>query len=137
MISYTQSALLSEQAVQALYDDNNWTSYTRDMAKLMDAIRNSLAVISAWDGDTLVGLVRAVGDGQTILYIQDILVLKKYKRRGIGSNLMSMLLKAYSHIRQKVLLTDEARETRGFYEANGFESCDKGQLVAFVRFDRT
>ncbi|MDF9841573.1 MULTISPECIES: hypothetical protein [unclassified Paenibacillus] len=29
--------------------------------------------------------------------------------------------------------TDDAPDVRGFYEKNGFVSCDKGTLVAFAR----
>jgi len=134
-IEYREGNLLSEQAVRELYEDGNWTVYTKDMPKLMEALENSLKVFTAWDGDKLVGLVRAVGDGQTILYLQDIIVLKAYKRQGIGAALLKKVLSSYPHVRQKVLLTDDGPETRGFYEANGFGSCDKGKLVAFARFD--
>jgi GNAT superfamily N-acetyltransferase len=98
----------------------------------MQAIKSSLDVFTAWDGE---GLIRVVGDGQTIVYIQDILVLQGYKRQGIGTALLRQALETYPHVRQKVLLTDDSPETRGFYEANGFKSCDKGQVVAFARFD--
>lgn len=134
-IEYQETTVLPEQAVRELYEDSNWTAYTRDMPRLMRAIGNSLMVISAWEGKTLVGLVRAVGDGETILYIQDIIVLRAYRRRGIGAALLKMLLDAYPHVRQKVLLTDDKPETRAFYQANGFVACDKGTVVAFARFD--
>lgn len=134
-ITFNDTAALPELAVFNLYCDADWSAYTRDLPKLMAALGNSLAVLTAWDGETLVGLIRAVGDGETILYIQDILVLKSYKRRGIGSALLNRLLAAYPHVRQKVLLTDEDPETRGFYEANGFQACHQCKLVAFVHFD--
>ncbi len=133
MIVYKQTTGFSQTAVRDLYEDANWSAYTKDMPKLMRAISHSLAVITAWDGETLVGLVRAVGDSETILYIQDIIVLAAYKRRGIGTTLLNSLLEIYPHVRQRVLLTDSTPETRGFYEANGFQSCDKGTLVAFAQ----
>lgn len=40
---------------------------------------NSLKLWTAWDGKKLVGQARVVGDGLTIIYIQDILVLKNYQ----------------------------------------------------------
>ena len=121
--------------VRELYDDAGWVVYTNNMLKLMDAIKNSLKVVTAWDKDKLVGLVRVVGDGETIIYIQDILVLNTYKRLGIGTRLLSAIFEEYKDVRQKVLLTHDSDETRGFYESIGFKSCDKGDLVAFVRFD--
>lgn len=134
-IRYQSGLDLCEQSVRELYSDADWSIYIQDLSKLMRAIENSLHVFTAWDGQRLVGLIRMVGDGQTIMYIQDILVLKAYKRKGIGSALLKLALEANAHVRQKVLLTDESPETRKFYEANGFQSCDKGQTVAFARFD--
>lgn len=107
--------------------------YTSDMPRLLRAIRNSLFVATAWDKDRLIGLARAVGDGITIIYIQDILVLKSYRRMGIGTNLINMVCREYKDVRQKVLLTDDIPQNRKFYEFLGFTSCDKGELVAFIK----
>lgn len=132
-LRYSWEKNLQPPDVQALYDDAGWSVYSKDMDKLMRAITNSLAVMTAWDGNRLVGLVRVVGDGETILYIQDILVLVAYKRKGIGRALLKEVFTKFP-VRQKVLLTDDTPETRGFYEALGFISCDKGETVAFVKF---
>ncbi len=133
-IILTRGKDLNEGQVLSLYDDAGWTSYTKDISKLINAIKESLFVVTAWEGENLIGLIRAVGDGLTIIYIQDILVKKDYKRKGIGTKLFKELLDEYKDVRQKVLLTDDSEETRGFYEDNGFVSCDKGQLVAFGKF---
>lgn len=79
------------------------------------------------------GLVRVVGDGLTIIYIQDILVLKSHQNQGIATHLMTRVLDKFKAVRQKVLLTDEAPDVRHFYEKNGFQSCDSGELVAFAK----
>lgn len=97
--------------------------------------RTVIGVISAWNGEELVGLIRIVGDGLTIIYIQDILVLNAYQNQGIATQLMELILKKYINVRQKVLLTEEAPDVRCFYEKNGFESCDKGSLVAFAKLN--
>lgn len=75
-ITFEETTQLEVQGVKALYDDVKWTSYTSDMPRLMEAMKSSLKVIAAWDNEKLVGLVRVVGDGKTIIYIQDILVLR-------------------------------------------------------------
>lgn len=133
-ITYKNIKEFNVEDIKTLYEDAGWTNYTNDLPKLMKAIEASLDVVSAWDEDKLVGLIRLIGDGHTIIYVQDILVLKTYKRKGIGSKLFNYALDKYSHVRQKVLLTEDSQETRGFYEANGFISCDKGQVVAFAKF---
>ena len=62
-----------------LYNDAEWFTYTNNSIRLKNAVENSLKVLTAWDTDELIGLIRVVGDGQTIIYIQDILILKKYQ----------------------------------------------------------
>ncbi|UXR70142.1 MULTISPECIES: GNAT family N-acetyltransferase [unclassified Staphylococcus] len=121
--------------LEALYNDVGWSAYTNDLKVLKQAVLRSLDVITAWDDDKLVGLIRVVGDGQTILYIQDILVLNAYQNKGVATKLLQEMLSKYSNVRQKVLLTEEAPDVRHFYEKNGFDSCDKGSIVAFAKLD--
>lgn len=132
-INYKHNKDIPPSDLAALYTDANWTAYTKDMNKLIDGIKGSLAVITAWQNNELVGLVRVIGDGQTIVYIQDIIVKSNAKRKGIGSKLVKLVLSKFEHVRQIVLLTDDNPESRGFYEALEFESCDKGTLVAFAK----
>lgn len=120
--------------IERLYHDAGWSAYTDDLSTLKESLSQSLDVVTAWDGDELIGLIRTVGDGLTIIYIQDILVLKAYQRKGIGGLLMGEVLEKYKNVRQKVLLTEEAENVRHFYEKYGFQSCDKGKLVAFAKF---
>ncbi len=135
-IIYRAGCEINPDQVLALYDDCGWALYTNDPDRLMSALRGSLHVISAWQDDRLVGLVRAVGDGETILYIQDLLVLNSHRRRGIGSALLEKLCSLYPHVRQKVLMTDAKLEIRQFYAACGFEAgSDKG-LALFVKLDK-
>jgi ribosomal protein S18 acetylase RimI-like enzyme len=131
-IKISHSKYIPTPQLEALYNDAGWTSYTRNIASLQKAIENSKEVFTAWKEDVLIGLIRTLGDGETILYIQDILVLNDYKRKGIGKQLTSEVLKLNENCRQFVLLTEDRTETRSFYEALGFESCDKGIVVAFA-----
>jgi len=62
-------------------------------------------------------------------------VLNAYQNQGIATQLMQQILKKYKTIRQKLLLTEEAPNIRHFYENNGFQSCDKGALVAFAKLN--
>ncbi|NCP45300.1 MAG: GNAT family N-acetyltransferase [Flavobacteriales bacterium CG18_big_fil_WC_8_21_14_2_50_32_9] len=134
-LNFSDNKDLKQEDLLKLYKDAKWLAYTNNPDLLQQAISNSLYVLTAWENGRLVGLIRLVGDGLTIVYIQDILVLKSHKRRKIGTTLLQKALEKYKNIRQKVLLTDDNEETRGFYEALGFTSCDKGQLVAFVKLE--
>jgi|688.fasta_scaffold191118_3 ribosomal protein S18 acetylase RimI-like enzyme len=131
-IKISHSKNISTPQLEALYNDAGWSSYTRNLVSLQKSIQNSQDVVTAWDKEKLLGLIRTIGDTETILYIQDILVLSAYKRQGIGRRLIEEVLALNQNCRQVVLLTEDNEESRGFYEALGFESCDKGSAVAFA-----
>ncbi|MCI0131410.1 MULTISPECIES: GNAT family N-acetyltransferase [unclassified Vagococcus] len=133
MIEYRNGSNIKREQLELLYDSVGWIAYTKDLKGLEQALINSLYVVSAWHGEQLVGLIRVIGDGYTILYIQDILIHPDYQRQKIGTTLMSDVLATYKHVRQKVLLTVDKPDVRGFYESFGLESCDKGSTVAFYK----
>lgn len=134
-INFINSKELDNEQLERLYNNVEWYAYTQDLEGLQQAMKQSLEVISAWNDDELVGLIRVVGDGLTIIYIQDILVLNCFQNRGIATQLMQQVLEKYKNVRQKVLLTEEAPDVRRFYEKNGFQSCDKGDLIAFAKMN--
>ena len=116
-----------------LYTSVGWSSYTQNPRQLQKAVANSLFAIGAYDQHQLVGLIRVVGDGLTIIYIQDLLVNPAYQRQGIGTKLINSVLKKYNSVRQKVLLTENTGKTRRFYESCDFKPCDKYDLIAFYK----
>ncbi|KAA0956363.1 GNAT family N-acetyltransferase [Planococcus kocurii] len=132
-IVFKETKQIDQKNLLVLYEDVEWYAYTKDINQLEQAISNSLYVLSAWDEECLIGLIRIIGDGLTIIYIQDILVLNSYQNHGIATKLMDRILDKFKAVRQKVLLTEEAPNVRHFYEKNGFDSCNKGTLVAFVK----
>ena len=134
-IIFKDDKTINQQNLQELYEDVEWYAYTKDLNQLRQALENSLFVLTAWEGKQLIGLIRVVGDGLTILYIQDILVLNSHQNQGIATALMNRVLEKYKDVRQKVLLTEEAPDVRHFYEKNGFASCDQGTLVAFAKLN--
>lgn len=123
------------EKIMGLYEDAEWYAYTKDKIRLKNAFENSLKVLTAWDNHKLVGLIRVVGDNHTIIYIQDILVLKEYQGQGVGSKLLSLILEKYKSIRQIVLMTDNTIETISFYRKNGLVDTAEYNGVAFVKYN--
>ena len=134
-ITFSNEKHIDKEQLEKLYNDAEWYAYTNDLDLLQQAINQSLYVLTAWEDAKLVALIRVVGDGLTIIYIQDILVLKEYQNKGIATQMLQDVLNKYDDVRQKVLLTEEAPDVRHFYEKNSFESCDKGELVAFAKLN--
>ncbi len=63
-IKYKKTKVFTVEELQGLFLSVEWESGNYP-EKLVRAMQNSSHVISAWDGDKLVGLVRALGDGRT------------------------------------------------------------------------
>lgn len=119
--------------LMSLYNDVGWSAYTNDSTRLKKAIENSLKVLTAWDGNKLVGLIRVVGDNQTIIYIQDLLMRQEYQSRGIGSHLLKRILAEYQAIRQVILMTEQTEETIRFYEKCGMVKISDHNCIAFMK----
>jgi len=115
-----------------LYIKVGWTAYTKDPVRLKAALQNSSLVLTSVQDGQLVGLVRCVSDGQTICFIQDILVDPGHQRMGIGKALLGAILEHFAHVRQVVLMTDNEEGQRRFYEGAGFREI-AGELRGFVR----
>ena len=117
----------------SLYESVGWINYTARPGMLEAACRASLCALGAFDGERLVGLVRAVGDGASVLYVQDLLVRPEYQRRGVGGALLRELLARWPNVYQAVLLTDDAPQTSAFYAACGFQPAEGMGCRAFLR----
>ena len=116
-----------------LYQSVGWTNYLERIDILEEAYANSLCVLGAYDSDRLVGIIRAVGDGQTIVFVQDIIVLPEYQRKGIGTKLLKAVVEKYKDVYQIELLTDNTEKTKTFYRSVGFAASDDIGCVAFIR----
>lgn len=117
----------------ALYEAVGWSAYTQDKASLTRAVAQSLAVVTAWEGEErLVGLARAVGDGESVLFIQDVLVHPAYQGHGIGSALVRELCAMYPAVRQKLLLADNAPRLADFYRNLGLTPAKEKGMEAWM-----
>lgn len=104
-----------------LYTAVGWTNYTDRPEMLKNALHHSLLVLGAFDDDgRLVGLLRAVGDGSSVVFIQDVLVYPEYQRQGIGTALFRALMERFPDVYQMELFTDDTPETAAFYRSLGF-----------------
>lgn len=122
----------------ALYESVGWSAYTGDPGLLQAAVAGASCTVTARRSGRLVGLARALSDGATICYLQDVLVHPAEQRRGIGRALVRAVLDRYRMVRQKVLLTDDEPGQRAFYESLGYAEIrdyGAGTLRCFVRFD--
>ena len=119
--------------IKSLYDAVGWKAYTDNMTRLMKGYKNSLKVLAAFRDDELIGIIRAVGDGLTIVFIQDILVMPNEQRKGVGKSLLRAMIDLYPEVRQIELVTDIDPKTIGFYKSLGFKELSELGCCGFMR----
>ncbi|GEL14553.1 GNAT family N-acetyltransferase [Pediococcus cellicola] len=133
MITYSKQVPNQTQLVN-LYASVGWLAYTKDANSLVQAVSHSV-FISAWQENTLIGLIRGVTDQHSILFVQDLLVLPEVQRHGIGKRLMEELVKAYP-TGQLVLITDDEPATKAFYQKIGLLDTRQNHICAFFKDTR-
>ncbi len=123
----------NEAEILHLYTSVGWTAYTDQPDALQKGFANSMLTLAAYDGERLVGIIRTIGDGHTIVFVQDILVFPEYQRKGIGTALLQAILDRYSHVRQIELATDNTEKTIAFYKSMGFREMSEFGCCGFMR----
>ena len=121
------------QEILDLYASVGWTAYTSHPEVLLKGFEISMLTLAAYEGDQLLGIIRAVGDGHTIVFVQDILVFPEHQRKGIGSALLQAILDRYSHVRQIELATDNTPKTIAFYKSMGFREMSEIGCCGFMK----
>lgn len=81
-------------------------------------LRNANLVVSAWDGDRLVGIARSVSDFAFCTYLSDLAVQLSHQRRGIGRELMRRTQEAGGQAQIILLAAPKAVE---YYPRVGFQ----------------
>ncbi len=98
---------------------NHWSSAEKPEL-LIKALNNSHSLISAWEGDKLIGLGNSISDGYLVVYFPHMLVLPEYQNKGIGSLIINRLKEIYKNYHQQMLVADG--KAISFYKSAGFNT---------------
>jgi aralkylamine N-acetyltransferase len=90
----------------------------RDPKTLKKAFEASYAVVYVFDAGTLIGMGRALCDGQYQAAVYDMVLLPEYQAQGIGKKMMKQLCDQLP-VENVILYAVPGRE--GFYEKCGFK----------------
>ncbi len=117
-IRYTEERSFTAAQLEELFLSVEWES-GRYPEGLYKALTTCETVITAWDGDKLVGLVNAIDDGGMTAYVHYLLVHPDYQCRRIGSTLTEMIKEKYKDYFYFFLVA-EHKPLVNFYEKLGF-----------------
>jgi ribosomal protein S18 acetylase RimI-like enzyme len=115
------SKVTTEQFIELLHSSTLGERRPVDDPECIEGmVDNSNLIVSAWDGEKLVGIARSVTDFHYACYLSDLAVDQKYKNSGIGKKLISLTQKRLGPKCKLLLIAAPAANS--YYEKIGFNN---------------
>jgi N-acetylglutamate synthase-like GNAT family acetyltransferase len=126
-IQYLINVPLDAQDVSDVFRSSGIKRPVDDLIRIRKMLDHADIIISAWDGEKLIGVARAITDFSYCCYLSDLAVSKEYQRCGIGKELVGRLRE---HIGDEVsLLLVSAPSAMEYYPQIGFERTEKAFII--------
>ena len=115
------------KGIISLYSLQGWWD-KKDTLKLAAAIiKNSHCFLAVTEKDRVIGIGRAISDGVSDAYLQDIAVLEGYRGRGIGAKIVAALKERLDHDGIKWVGLVAQDDSSAFYKKLGFKIIKKAE----------
>jgi len=127
VITYKTNAKLEAHELADLFKSSGIKRPVEDLNRVKNMIDNSNLLVTAWDGEKLVGVARALSDLSYCCYLSDLAVDKEYQNQGIGHELVNEIQKLIGEESNLVLLS--APEAMEYYPKIGFEKAGNAYII--------
>ena len=128
----TEEKTFIQADIQELFLSVGWVS-GQYPSRLYKALMNSSTVVTAWDGNQLVGLVRLLDDSEMVAYMHYVLVRPDYQGQGIAGKMIEMVKEKYKDYLYIEIMPEESRNA-AFYERHGFQVMADGVAMQLCNF---
>lgn len=113
----TNQSVTPEQAAD-IYNRSG-LSRPKDLRLIQNMIEHANVIVTAWDGEKLVGFLRAMTDFSFDCYLNDLAVDKEYQHIGVGRELVKRLKELLDD--NVLIFLISAPDAAGFYEKLEFQ----------------
>lgn len=125
-----------EAEIVHLYRVGGWWKEKYDSASLPDLIKGSFAFAVATDpAGRAIGMGRVLSDGISDGYIQDVVVLPEFRKKGIGNKIVAALVRKCNDVGISWIGLVAEPDTEAFYLPLGFHVM-KGYIPLLWTGDR-
>lgn len=121
VITYKINTKIEPHQLAEIFQASGIKRPVDDLNRMKIMLDNANLLVTAWDGDKLVGLARAMSDFSYCCYLSDLAVDKEYQNKGIGHELVDEVQKQVGDECNLVLLA--APESIDYYPKIGFDKC--------------
>jgi len=127
MIEYRDNQPPEPVEIARVFEASGINRPTKNIPRIAQMFANANIVISAWDGDRLVGVSRALTDYSYCCYLSDLAVDVAYQKHGIGRELIR---RTQSIIGEEVsLILMSAPGAMAYYPKVGFTLADNAYVI--------
>ena len=126
-ITYQTSLTPATEAIIDVYNSSGINRPTHDADRIARMYAGSNLIVSAWDGDKLIGLARSVTDFCYSCYLSDLAVRKEYQHQGIGKELVRLTKETIGD--ESMLLLLAAPSAMEYYPKLGMDKLDNAFLI--------
>ncbi|MGV3541394.1 MAG: GNAT family N-acetyltransferase [Rufibacter sp.] len=126
-LHYQTGIIPSAAQIIDLYQSAGLNRPLQDAARIEKMFAHSNLVITAWDGELLVGVSRSLTDGCWSCYLADLAVREDYKKSGIGKKLIDLTKEAVG--KETMVLLLSAPGAMAYYPKVGFEIVTNGFIL--------
>ena len=134
MINFTEKKIFTQEQVQQLFLSVHWISGNYP-ERLYKALMNSSTVLTAWDGEKLVGLTRVLDDTSMLAQIHYVLVHPDYQRQGIAGNMIEYIKEKYKDFLY-IEIMPEDKTNVPFYKKHGFSVMKNGSAIQICNLSK-
>lgn len=132
MIKYTEEKTFTQDQLQELFKSVGWISAEYPQ-RLHKALMNSQTVLTAWDGERLVGLARVLDDSELVAFVHYVLVHPEYQGQKIAGNMVEYIRDKYKNYLYIEGMPEDSKNV-AFYERHGFHVMEGGTPIQICNF---
>lgn len=126
-ITYKSDITPTASQVIALYNSAGLPRPTNDPERIQKMFDHSNLIVSAWDGDTLVGVARTITDWAWSSYLADLAVSPEYQQFGIGRQLLAITKQRVGE--ESMILLLSVPGAMAYYPKVGFSKEDRSFIM--------
>ncbi|MNP35658.1 Acetyltransferase (GNAT) family protein [compost metagenome] len=128
MITYLVDKNQKASDIAEVFKNSGIKRPYEDLERIQRMVDNADILITAWEGEKMIGLARAITDYSYCCYLSDLAVDKDYQKQGIGRNLITRLQTDLGDECSVVLISSPIATE--YYPRLGFIKNDKAYVIA-------
>lgn len=126
-VDYKSNVIPNTEQIIELYDSSGINRPTTDQERITEMYAHSNLIITAWDGDKIVGVSRSLTDFCYCCYLFDLAVRKEYQKLGIGKELIRLTQEKIGQ--QTTLILFAAPSAMEYYPKVGFQKAENAFVI--------